>query len=211
MAGPWRWLAPCISDQNRAFALAWSERQAGRDFRAVFLTVRAQHQEWVVGSGPVFNQTVPVKFGFLTGIAKGQVQRNYTVNLDLVEGPSPEAADLAVRLDARPFAERLGLMTYAVSLVNNGTLAATDVRAEFTLPAGWRLLGTAGWSGCSSSGRSVVCRVDSLAVAEQRALLVDVQAPDAGGSHTAHARVLAAEGDANLVDNTAQLVTQILE
>ena len=165
----------------------------------------------LTGTGPVFNQTVPVRFGFLNGIAKGQVQRSYTVNLDLVEGPSPEVADLTLRLDARPFAERLGFMTYAVNLVNNGTLAATDVRAEFTLPAGWTLVGTTGWSGCSASGRSVVCRVDTLAVAEQRALLVDVQAPDAGGSHTAHARVLAAEGDANLADNSAQLVTQILE
>ena len=138
-------------------------------------------------------------------------RRAYTLSLEmsLEEGPATGTIDLALTLDARPFAEPLGFMTYAVNLANRGSLVATNLRAEFTLPAGWSLIGTTGWSGCSSTGTVVVCRADSLNPGEQRAFLVDVKAPNSTGTFIARARVSATEGDTNFNDNTALVVTEI--
>lgn len=138
-------------------------------------------------------------------------KRTFTVSLDMAleEGLAPSATDLALTLDARPFAEPLGFMTYAVNLANRGGRIANDLRAEFTLPAGWTLIGTTGWSGCATTGTVVVCRAASLNPAEQRAFLVDVQAPNGTGTFLARARVSAAEGDSDFNNNTALFVTEI--
>jgi hypothetical protein len=138
-------------------------------------------------------------------------RRSYTLALDMAleEGLAANAPDLSVTLDARPFAEPLGFMTYGVNLVNNSGRVANDLRAEFTLPAGWVLIGTTGWSGCSTTGTVVVCRAASLGGGERRAFLVDVQAPNGTGTFTARARVSAAEGDSDFNNNTALAVTEI--
>ncbi len=147
--------------------------------------------------------------GLLPG-STAQNSRSYTLalNMSLEEGLAP-TTDLALTLDALPFAEPLGFMTYAVNLTNKGGRAANDVRAEFTLPAGWALIGTTGWSGCTTTGTVVVCRAASLAAGERRAFLVDTQAPNGTGSFIARARVSAAEGDSDFSNNTAQAVTEI--
>jgi uncharacterized repeat protein (TIGR01451 family) len=132
-----------------------------------------------------------------------------TLNMTLEDSLAAAAPDLALALDALPFAEPLGFMTYAVNLSNTGGRVANEVRVEFTLPAGWTLVGTTGWSGCSMTGTVVVCRAASLGGGARRAFLVDVQAPDGTGTFIARASVSAAEGDSDFGNNTATLVTEI--
>ena len=123
--------------------------------------------------------------------------------------PVSPRVDLVLTLIAPAFAEPEGLLTYAVNLVNRGAGAATVVRAEFSLPQGFSIIGTTGWSGCVTAGTSAVCQASGMAAGEQRAFLIDVKAPATAGSYTVRGRVSSAEIDANFTDNHAQAVTDI--
>ncbi len=130
--------------------------------------------------------------------------------MHLTERPPVGATtDVALELIAPATALPDGALTYAVNLVNKSEVAATALRAEFALPAGFTIVGTTGWDGCTTIGTTAVCSTASLAAAERRAFLIDVRAPAAGGRYTVRARVAAVELDSNFADNQASATTDI--
>ncbi|MCV2370277.1 DUF11 domain-containing protein [Roseateles oligotrophus] len=176
------------------------------------------------GHGFLFSSTASALRGNITVDADGRrairFQGTPVVNefktlaltLDLKEGPSRSAStDLSVELVATPTVKPAGTLTYSVNLLNQGFGRATDVRTEFKLPPGWSVLGQVGWSGCSSSLNTVVCRTEQIDVGERRAFLVDVQAPLALGLYTISARVSAAEIDTDLGNNRTETTSTIVE
>lgn len=174
--------------------------------------------------GPAFQGTLAVdaqgrrSLALADGLAEtvpgatpgNSVSQTMSITLNLSEGPlRSSSADLGLTLIAPAFAEPEGLLTYAVNLVNRGAGAATVVRAEFSLPQGFAIIGTTGWNGCVTAGTSAVCQASGMAAGEQRAFLIDVKAPATVGSYTVQGRVSSAELDANFTDNHGQAVTEI--
>ncbi len=125
--------------------------------------------------------------------------------------PSRATTDVAIELIAPASAAPDSPLTYAVNLVNRSQVMATALRAEFALPAGFVIVGTTGWNGCTTVGTSTSCSAAQLAPAERRAFLIDVRTPAAGGRYDVKARVGTAELDANFADNQAAATTQIAE
>ncbi|MFN7727441.1 MAG: hypothetical protein ACK5QH_20490 [Rubrivivax sp.] len=150
--------------------------------------------------------------GTPVAVSQGGSSRTVTLALDLKEGPSKLATtDLSVALVATPTVKPLGTLTYSVNLQNKGSAAATEVRTEFVLPTGWSVVGQVGWSGCSTSVNTVVCRAERMEAGEQRAFLVDVQAPEALGLYTISARVSSAEVDTDFSNNRTETISNIVE
>ena len=139
---------------------------------------------------------------------------NYTLTWDLRTPPvvNPTTpVDLELGIIAPVSAAPEGKLTYAVNLRNKSTVAATGIRAEFYLPAGFTVTDTQGWSGCVTIQTTVTCAAPSLAAGERRAFLIDVQAPASGGEYIVSARVSSNERDLNLSDNFDLGATLILE
>lgn len=135
----------------------------------------------------------------------------YTVALNLKQVRPAQDVDLGLNLIAPASAAPQGKLTYAVNLQNKSTVAATGIRAEFYLPAGFTVTDTQGWSGCVTIQTTVTCTAPSLAAGERRAFLIDVQAPASGGDYIVSARVSANETDPNSSDNFDTGATLILE
>ena len=111
-------------------------------------------------------------------------------------------ADLELSILAPASATPEGKLTYAVNLHNKSTrVVASNLRAEFFLPAGFTVTDIQGWSGCTTLGSAVTCTLTSLAAGERRAFLIDVQAPASVGEVIVSARVTATEGDPTPTDN----------
>lgn len=133
-----------------------------------------------------------------------------TLTMDLRERPASRATtDVELGLIAPSTAAPGAALTYAVNLTNKSKVAATSLRAEFALPAGYAIVSISGWAGCTTIGTTAVCTAASLAADERRAFLIDVQAPVAGGQYTVKARVASLELDSNFADNHASATTGI--
>ncbi len=143
-------------------------------------------------------------------ITDGSVFQTANLTLKLREGPpSQSKVDLALSLSAPAKADAESPLTYGVSLLNRGPRAATGVRAEFSLPPGFIIVSTSGWTGCFIQGLSAICEAASLAKDEQRSFQIDVKAASAAGVFVVRGRVSAAELDSNFSDNHAQAQTEI--
>jgi hypothetical protein len=143
------------------------------------------------GNGTTCTETLSADWEFNLGEAP-------TVDLELgVIAPATAAPD--------------GKLTYAVNLHNKTQNAANNIRAEFFLPDGFRVLDTQGWSGCVTVLTTVTCKAATLEGNERRAFLVDVQAPASGGEYIMTARVSSDERETNSSDNLALGATLIVQ
>lgn len=124
---------------------------AGGEERTVVFTLRAK-DDAAPGDYTLEHQFVGDNFAFAAG--NGPV---VTVTGE------PQAADLAVSLDASPRGILTSRITYTVSVVNHGPAAATGVRIGGTYAGG---LSWAGGSGCARVGstRNVRCDFASIPV-----------------------------------------------
>lgn len=116
-------------------------------------------------------------------------------------------ANLSISIIAPAEVPPEAAVTYAVNLRNFGPAPTSDLRAEFSLPTGFTVVGTTGWQQCETIGTTVTCRASSLASGEQRAFLVDVLAPLGEGEFTVSARVLSGTSDPDFADNERTATT----
>ncbi|GGJ26132.1 DUF11 domain-containing protein [Deinococcus roseus] len=123
--------------------------------------------------------------------------------------PASNSADLALTLTAPSKATPLQNLTYAVNLQNLSSSSAQNILAEFTLPEGFKLVGTTGWSACNQVQSTVLCLAPELKKEEQKAFLVDVKAPEATGTFTLKAEVSSSTPDPVLTNNQTTGTTTI--
>ena len=127
------------------------------------------------------------------------------------EEGSGTGADLSVAKTDSPDPVRRGKkLTYTITVSNLGPSDTTDVMLEDTLPRGVRFLSAVASQGsCSRVGRSITCRLQSIASAHSATLRVEVR-PIGCGPKTNRARVTASEMDPDLTNNSARSVTKVI-
>jgi len=122
--------------------------------------------------------------------------------------PSSEQPDLAITKRASPLPARVGKkLAYTLTVANQGPGAATEVVVLDWLPAKVRVVSLP--EHCRLVHRKTMrCALGSLAAGAETELQI-VVCPEKPGMMVNRARVTAAEGDLNKVDNTAILRTPV--
>jgi len=116
-----------------------------------------------------------------------------------VTGVNP-VPDLAVGLTASPKPVVAGnVLTYTLSVRNDGKLNATEVKVTQTLPVGVTVTAN---GGCDTSSGTVVCKIGGLAIGASIEKKIQVRVALATkGTLTSTATAKANEGDQNLANN----------
>jgi uncharacterized repeat protein (TIGR01451 family) len=135
--------------------------------------------------------------------------KKWTTTVDLHTGDP--AADLALSVTGPTGAAPSEKKTYAVNLQNLSNIPATNIQVEFNLPEGFKIIEAVGWNGCTTVFTTVTCTTATLAAQERRAVLIDVQVPDATGFNVFSARVSAREIDPDLTNNQESRITTVTE
>lgn len=167
--------------------------------------------ELAVSGTAVFTITaIPTATGFLTNtaVAAGnEVEANAADNEAQAVVEALALADVMVAKNAGAAEVVIGrLLTYTLTVTNNGPSLATQVIITDVLPAEVQLVGLS--AGCSGDV-GVVCEVGELAVGETAVLTLTVT-PTAAGLITNTAQVSAAEFDGTLDNNQSQVTTSVL-
>lgn len=126
-------------------------------------------------------------------------------------GSVPGTADLSIAVTDSP--DPVGIatpLTYAVTVTNNSTNAATGITVTDTLPAGVSFLSAVSSQGvCGESAGIVTCNLGALGGNTAATASIVVQA-SAAGSVNNSVTVSAAETDPNLANNTASATTSVV-
>lgn len=129
---------------------------------------------------------------------------NNTVTITTTSQAAPSPADLVVVMTDNPDPVVPGqLLTYTISVTNNGSNPANNTVLTDTLPSGVNLISASGPSGstCSQTGNTVSCTLGTLAAGASATVTLLVT-PTAVGTITNTATATTASGDANPGNNT---------
>jgi len=120
-----------------------------------------------------------------------------------------DPADLALVKTAAPAAAGVGIpLTFTLVVANHGPLPATGVVATDTLPASFTLGAVTPSQGSCDGAGTVTCALGSLAPGGAATITLAVT-PTVPGFFTNTARVSAAQGDPDVGNNTASVVTPV--
>jgi uncharacterized repeat protein (TIGR01451 family) len=132
-----------------------------------------------------------------------------------VGSPPPSGVDLALTITDTPDPVRPGQsLTYRLTVRNNGTVAATNVVATSTLPAGVTFVSatipSVRGGSCPHAAGTVNCALGSLTpgASIEVVIAVTVQA-GASGMLANNATTSAAQADSNAADNSATATTTV--
>ncbi len=136
---------------------------------------------------------------------------NLIVGTLLVTGNNP-LADIEVELsDNVDPVQPDGLVTYTVSVTNNGPGNASDVMLGTSLPLGSTFISEASVGfDCGAVGTQVDCVIGNLANGDSRTVDINVQAPDTDTQMTMVATASASEVDPQSINNTAAETTDVV-
>ena len=119
----------------------------------------------------------------------------------------PVGADVALDKAGPNAVSGGGLITYTLTITNNGPADATGVVVTDTLPAGVTFVLAS--VGCDEDSGVVVCNVGTLANGGEITITIVVTAPQSSGSLSNTAEVFA-ENDDNLLNNSDLVVTDLI-
>ncbi|MGD9118654.1 MAG: choice-of-anchor D domain-containing protein [Dehalococcoidia bacterium] len=135
---------------------------------------------------------------------------NYTESQTSVE-PAPPEVDLAISkvADSNPVTAG-GMLTYTVTVSNNGPDEATGITVTDTLPAGTAYQSSAASDGSAGhAGGVVTWTIPSLSSGASATLTIVVTAPSEAGIITNNASVTGNEADTNPGNNSVSLNTTV--
>lgn len=134
--------------------------------------------------------------------ASGALVLNWSFSAD-----PPPSADLGIALaDVPDPVAAGGVLTYTLTVTNQGPDAAVGVSADLVLPAGTAFV--AAGTGCSQVAGNVTCALGDLAAGQQ--VSRDVQVSVAGaGAIASQASVGSATADGNAANDTASASTMV--
>lgn len=123
-------------------------------------------------------------------------------------GATPGSVDLSIGMTDSPDPVSTGAaLTYAITVTNNSTGAATGVTVTDTLPAGVSFASASASQGaCTESAGTVSCALGALG-GNAAASVSIVVTPNTAGTLTNNASVSATEADPNAVNNSASATT----
>ncbi|HEX2049383.1 MAG TPA: Ig-like domain-containing protein, partial [Actinomycetota bacterium] len=129
-------------------------------------------------------------------------------------GAAPGSPDLAVTKSGPTSASPGSTITYTLNYQNRSSAAnaATGVQLTDFLPAGVNYVAGSCSGTCTVTGNEVSWVIGNLAIGASGSRTLQVTIPSGasfGTSYTNQARVLSAENDANMADNTSSLTTTV--
>ena len=118
---------------------------------------------------------------------------------------APQTADLAVSITASPNPVTVGSdLTYSITITNQGSVDATNVRVTDTLPNDVSLESfSASQGNCEKDASHVICNLGTLTKNSSRTIAIVVQPTKVLSAMTNTAAVVGNETDPDLRDNTA--------
>ena len=133
-------------------------------------------------------------------------------NTDIEPTEVVPAADLSVTKSDAPDPVLVGnVLTYTLTVTNNGPSVATEVTLTDTLPQEVSFVSsTPDFPTCTEFGGIVACDIEDLANGASTVVTIQVTAPDAAGTITNTAKVTGKEGDLNAENDTATTTTDVI-
>ncbi len=173
------------------------ENGSGRGQGHVTFTVRPKPG---IADGAVITNQASIVFDTNDPIATNVVSNtigSILADLALVNAASPDPVEVGSEL------------TYKLTVVNHGPLAATGVVVTDTLPAGMTFLESQASQGSCSGTASVLCDLGTLAKGETATVTIRVK-PAVAGMVTNVAGVTGGVPDPRLNDNSAMVRTEVI-
>ncbi len=120
------------------------------------------------------------------------------VSLSLSDSPDPVATNSPI--------------TYTLAVFNPGPWPATGVSLSNLLPAGVSFISaTSSQGACTRAGNVIICDLDTLPAASNATVRIVVASPSVLGDIVNRATVTATEVDPNLTNNSATVITTVVD
>ncbi|WLT40264.1 DUF11 domain-containing protein (plasmid) [Synechocystis sp. B12] len=137
---------------------------------------------------------------------------NNTAVLCVAPGGGNSGPDLSITKtdDVDPVSAG-GLVTYTLTVINEGDAIAELSRITDVLPAGWTFVSaTASIGACSHASGTINCGVGGIIAGGTRTVTIVAQAPTTAGVYVNNASVVTASAESNTENNTTQETTTVI-